>query len=152
MTDDGWRHRLKLLGADNLNTLDRWRMDSAQRELSRAQAREQRKREQERHERQIARASASEQIATLHAELATLRAAHEDLQGIVRDTLNATSEALLTLGNTLHTQHNDLAELKLVITRLGASSEAKRGFQFARDKSDVEPTDLPDFLTHKVMN
>src|SRR5262245_48391370 len=99
MSDDGWRHRLNLFGPDNLNEVDRWRMDSDRREQERAQAREQQKREQERHERSLVRASAREEIAALRVELATLQGEHESLCRTLSDAMAATASAFGTLAD-----------------------------------------------------
>src|SRR5215471_3764169 len=96
-TDDGWRHKLKTLGPESLNGLDRWRIDATQRAEARAQAKEQMKRDQERHERQIARAGAREEIATLRAELATLRADFESLNRTFTDVVDVVASTFATL-------------------------------------------------------
>ena len=98
-TDDSWRHKLNLLASDSLNSLDRWRMEAAQREEARAQARQQRQQEQARQERQLARAAASEQIAALRAELATLRAEYESLRDSVANVMDAIADTFNTLGS-----------------------------------------------------
>jgi chromosome segregation ATPase len=151
-TDDGWRHRLKLLGPDNLNALDRWRMDVDRLEQERAQPREQRKRDGERHERQIARASAREEIAALRAELAALRAEHESLCVTLRDTMNVTADVFDTLGSQcrdLSRECEGVRELKAEVARL---SGRKEEFQFAREKGGAEVTDLPGFLPRRTVN
>ena len=146
-TEDGWRSQLKLFGKDSLNALDRWRMEMDQLEQERARSRGQSKREQERHERSLARAGAREEIAALRAELATLRAEHESLCRTLSETMGATASAFGTLADERREQHAAIDDLKLQIARLGASPEAKRAaFQFAREKSDTEIIDLPDFI------
>jgi len=88
-----------------------------------------------------------EEIAALRAELAMLREKHESLSALVRDTLNTTTDTLCTLADERREQRAEIDDLKLAVARLGASPEAKRAaFQFAREKSDVEPVDLPDFI------
>jgi len=105
----------------------------------------------ERHERSLARAGAREEIAALRAELASMRTEHESLCRTLSDTLTATSDTFRTLDDMSRVQREEIADLKLAIAKLGASPEAKRAvFQFAREKSDVEPVDLPEFLVRKV--
>jgi predicted nucleic acid-binding Zn-ribbon protein len=161
-TDDGWRHRLKLLGADNLNALDRWRMDSDQREQAGAQAREQRKLEQERQERQLARAAAREQIAGLRAELATLRAEHESLRHSVANAMNAIADTFNVLGSQRLDlsagQRDEIRELKVEVAKFGSTLSELLGkqtnFQFAREKSDGDGgvVDLPNPLPRRTVN
>jgi hypothetical protein len=128
------------------DNVPRWRADMDRLEQERVQAKEQMKCEQERHERNVARAGAREEVAALRAELATL-------YSTLSDTMTATGEALRTLGDEARARREEVADLKLQVARLGASPEAKRAaFQFAREKSDGEVVDLPEFLVRKTMN
>ena len=145
--EDGWRNQVKLFGVESLNALDRWRYDMDRLEHERAQAREQQKHEQERHERSLARAGAHAEIAALRAELAALRGEFESLNRTLADTMNATASAFGVLADERREQRAEIADLK---AKLGASPEAKRAFQVAREKSDVEVVDLPEFLTRKM--
>jgi chromosome segregation ATPase len=136
-----------MMWGDANDPVKAWRIDADRREQQYAEARAQQKREQERYERQIARASAREEIAALRAELAELRGEFESLNHTLADTMNATARAFATLADERREQHATLAELKTVVAKLGASPEAKRAaFQFAREKSDAEVVDLPDFI------
>ena len=148
-TEDGWRSQLKLFGKDSLNALDRWRMEMDQLEQERARSRGQSKREQERHERSLARAGAREEIAALRAELATLRAEHESLCRTLSDALTATSDTFRTLDDMARAQREEIADVKLAIARI-SPAEAKRAFQFAREKSDGDVGDLPDLVYKKA--
>ena len=129
----------------------RWRADADRREQEHAQAREQLKREQASHERNVARASAREEIAALRAELAELRGEFESLNRTLADTMNATASAFGALADERREQHAAIADLKAAVAGVGASPLAKRtAFQFARERSDVEPLDLPNFLPCKM--
>src|SRR5262249_33016637 len=140
MSNDGWRSRVKLFGADSLNSVDRWRMEMDQLEQERAQARDQSKREQERHERNVARAGAYEEIAALKQRLA---AAEEQLAGF-----NELGQAITTFGDAVESK---LSKLEYLMTRHAElrqpDSHQPKGFQgFAREKGDTEVLDLPDFI------
>ena len=143
-TDDGWRHKLKTLGPESLNELDRWRMDANQRAEARAQTKEQMKRAQERHERQIARAGAREEIATLRGELAALRAQLESLQRTFADAMDAVASAFGTLADERHDQRTQIANLKTEITKLGATQDQL----VVRGKHEV--MDLPNPLIRRT--
>lgn len=117
----------------------RWRVEMDRLEQERAEAKTQMQREQERHERSLARAGAHAEIAELRADLATL-------YNTLSDTMTATGEALRTLGDEARARREEIADLKLQIARLSASPEAKRAFQFGREKGDGEVVDLPDFM------
>jgi len=140
---------LDFFGPESLNALDRWRMDSDRREQERAQAKEQVKREQERHERRLARAGAREEIAALRAELASMRTEHESLCRTLSDALTATSDTFRTLDDMARAQREEIADVKLAIARI-SPAEAKRAFQFAREKSDGDVGDLPDLVYKKA--
>ena len=143
-TDEGWRHKLKILGPESLNELDRWRMDATQRAEARAHAKEQMKRDQERHERQIARAGAREEIAALRAELATLRAEFESLTRNFVDTMNAIASAFGTLADERHEQREEMRDLKTEVAKLGATQDQL----VVRGKHEV--MDLPNPLIRRT--
>ena len=148
--EDGWRNHVKLFGVESLNSVDRWRYDMDRLEQERARAKEQMKRDEERHARSLARAGAREEIASLRGELAELRGEFETLSSTLADCLRATSETFSTLSDEAHARREEVADLKLAVARLGASPEAKRAFQFAREKGAGEIVDLPEFLIRKA--
>jgi chromosome segregation ATPase len=117
-----------------------WRADADRREQQYAEAREQHKRKQERHERNVARAGAREEIAALEQRLA---AVEQQLVGF-----NELAQAVVTFSDAVDSK---LSKLEQLLTRHAelrqADSRQPKGFQgFAREKSDVEPMDLPDFI------
>jgi hypothetical protein len=138
--DESWRNRLALYGAENLSAMDKWRMDAAQREEGRVQTKEEMKREQERHERSLARAGAREEIAKLEQRLAAVEQQLANFNELANATV-AFSTAV----------DSKLAELQQLLTRHAelrpAESPQPKGFGgFAREKSNDEVVDLPDFV------
>jgi hypothetical protein len=118
----------------------RWRADADRREQEHAQARQQLKREQASHERNVGRAGAREEIAELKQRLA---AVEQQLVG-----LNELAQAVATFGDAVD---GKLSKLEQLLTRHAelrqADSCQPKGFQgFAREKSDGEVVDLPDFI------
>jgi len=121
----------------------RWRAEMDQLEQERAEAKAQMRRQEERHERSLARAGAREEIAELRGDLATL-------YDTLRDVITATSDTLRTLGDEARTQRTAIDDLRLQVAKLSATPEAKRAFQFAREKGAGEIVDLPEFLIRKA--
>jgi hypothetical protein len=121
----------------------RWRKEADQAEQERIAAKEQMRREEERRARDVARAVAR---AGAHEEIAALKdrvtAIEEHLKG-----LDELARAVTTFSNAVS---DKLGELERLLTRHAelreADSRQSKGFQFAREKSDAEPLDLPDFI------
>jgi hypothetical protein len=155
---DGWRHRANLFGAGSLDPLDRWRMDSAQREEARAKERQQQQQERERREQELAHASATEQIVALRAELTALREEHESLRMTVLDCTNVTADAFGTLAgqrmDLSAEQREELRDLKIEVAKIGSTLTELRGrpadFRFAREKDTDAVVELPNPLVRKV--
>jgi hypothetical protein len=117
-----------------------WRAQADRLERERAEAKERMRRSEERRERDVARVSAHAEIAALKERLA---AAEQQLEGF-----NEFVQAVATFGDAAS---NKLAKLEELLTRHAelreAESRQSKGFQgFAREKSDTEVVDLPDFI------
>jgi len=153
-TDDGWRNRLALMGRENLNNLDRWRADNAQRAEERAHQRRTEERERRQHEEQ----NAVEQLrAEVQREIAHLRTEVHQLHEIA---LEAVGGALGEYGDKIvdHAEKR-IKEFQLATERRygelmgridalisGAPSRAK-DFKFTNERdADSDPIDLPNPL------
>ena len=128
-----------MIWGDDADPVKRWRAEMDQLDRERTEAKEQMKRSEECRERDVARAGACEEISELRDNVKTLF-------DLLRDITDATNQTFTTLANEASARREDIADLKLQIARLSASPEAKRAFQFAREKSDGEIVDLPDFI------
>jgi chromosome segregation ATPase len=116
----------------------RWRADADRREQEHTQAREQARREQERHERDVARADAQEEIAALKQRLAAVEQQLMDFNELAR--------AVATFGDAVDGKLNNLEALLTRHAEL-RPADSPKGFQgFARERSDTEIVDLPDFI------
>ena len=122
----------------------RWREDADRREAERLEAKAQMRREQERRERSVARAGAREEIAELKQRLAEVEAQLAGFHELANATVSfsAAVDAKLAELQQLLTRHAELRQVE---------SPQPKGFQgFAREKSDAEVVDLPEFLVRKM--
>jgi hypothetical protein len=126
---------------DQWDEMDHWRDYQDRRQEERDQAKAEMRAEQERRECNIAEAGAHAQIAELKQRLEAVErqlASFDELASAVATFGTAVDSKLAELQQLL-TRHSELRQAEL--------PEAKRAaFQFAREKSDGEIVDLPDFI------
>jgi hypothetical protein len=155
MSAESWRSQRNLLGADSLNSVDRWRAEMDALERERAKERQ----EYEREESDRARAQAPDWSAIDARIAAALAEQREEIMETIKLVLSGNDEMVRALEG-LDRKYDRLEGL---LTKLGAlyervrglyevervrahEPEAKRFHGFARERGDSEVLDLPDFI------
>lgn|SRR5262249_9446995 len=166
MREESWRTRLKLLGPDHLNSLDRWRANNARREEGLAHQRQAEEREQqqraERNEVEALRVEMWGELTRLRDEMVqqhevALEATGEAIGEFSNKTVDYVEKMIKEIQNELFVlverRFGELmGRLDAIVPDTRSRSRSTKDFKFSNERSDDDDAiDLPNPL-RKGMN